>query len=620
MQLPGYLQSAVLEATQIAIVVTDSSGCILWLNRAYTQLSGQTYNEAVNQNINKLISDAQNPTASQKILETIQTGQAWQGNVVNQRKDGNSFIVEQTITPVKDDGGAIAFFVVFKQEVTHPKENEKHLSRQMDELTVLHTITQAGAEAVSIQALLEKTIRAVNERLYPNLDVGVGLVDEKSNSFQIYVNLLGKLHTLSLPIDQGISGQVLSTGNPIRLRDVRANPAFVAINQSVRSELCVPLKAGDHIFGVLNVESPQTDAFDENDEQILATLAGQLAIAIERMRLYQKLLRTTEKQSVMYRVSQEISIGLELESVYQSIHRAVKQLMPCEDFLIALLDEEHQEIQGVYMVELDIRLPEVRFSSSQGLCANVVSTGHSIKYDDFSTDHPDLRSMQIGKDRVRSGIFVPLKYKGKAIGVLSAQSYQTNAYTTEDEHILELLASQAAIAIENARLFSDIQELATHDPLTYVYNRRHFFKLANREVERAKRYHQPLSVILFDIDHFKRINDTYGHPTGDRVLQKIAQRCRAILRELDIIGRYGGDEFIILMPSTELTNAAIAAERVRQGVLQENIDAGNGPLTISLGVAAYNENCNSIDTLLAHADKALYSAKSSGRNRVKKFS
>jgi diguanylate cyclase (GGDEF)-like protein len=314
-----------------------------------------------------------------------------------------------------------------------------------------------------------------------------------------------------------------------------------------------------------------------------------------------------------------VSASLELEQVYQAIHRAVKQLMPCEDFLIALLDEERHEIHGVYMIEWDERLPSARFPASQGLSGNVIATGRSIKYDDFFVDHPELHSIQFGKDRTRSGIFVPLMLKGEAIGVLSAQSYQTYTYTDENEKVLDQLASQAAIAIENARLYAELQELAIHDPLTGVFNRRHFFKHAGEEIAKANRYHQPLSVILFDIDHFKRVNDTYGHPTGDRVLQLIAQRCRANLRDVDIICRYGGEEFIVLMPSTDMTNASVAAERLRRCVLQENIDTGDSPLTISLGVAAYDENCKDIDALLARADKALYAAKNSGRNRVKRF-
>ncbi|MBN2146261.1 MAG: diguanylate cyclase [Anaerolineales bacterium] len=619
MQLPGYLQSAILDAMAVAIVVTDSAGRILWVNRAFTQLTGYFSSEAIGQNMRLLKSDEQSPEFYQQMWETVQSGQVWQGEIINRRKDGSRYIEEQTVTPVNDDNGAIAYFVVVKQEITHRKEDEKRLRRQMDELTVFHGITQAGAEAVSIEALLERAMRAVKEHLYPDVDFGVGLVDEKSQSFLAYVNLLGKIQTLRIPLDQGIPAQVLASGKSIYLRDVKLDSTYVAVNQSIRSEVCAPLKAGDHIIGVLNAESPKVDAFDENDEQLLVTLAGQLAVSIERMRLYQNALRTTEKQEIMYRVSQEISASLELENVYQSIHRAVKELMPCEDFLIALLDEDRQEIHGVYMIELDNRLPTARFPASQGLSGNVIATGRSIKYDDFLTEHPELHSIQFGKDHTRSGIFVPLKFKGKPIGALSAQSYQTYTYTAEDEHILDLLASQAAIAIENARLFTEIQELATHDSLTGVFNRRHFFIRANEEVERANRYHQPLSVILFDVDHFKRVNDTYGHPTGDQVLQSIARRCRTSLRDVDIIGRYGGEEFIILMPSTDISNAAIVAERLRRGVLQEKFDTGNGPLTISLGVAAYDEGCKDIDVLLAHADKALYSAKNSGRNRVKVF-
>jgi diguanylate cyclase (GGDEF)-like protein/PAS domain S-box-containing protein len=619
MQLPGYLQFAILEAAAVAIVVTDADGCIVWVNPAFTQLTGYTYDEAVEQEMHILKSEIHESVFYQQIWDTIQSGQVWRGEIVNHRKNGSTYVEEQTITPVRDEKGSVAYFVVMKQEITDRKEDEKRLRRQMDELTVLHIIARAGTEATSIDSMVATAVQASSERLYPGVDFGIGLVDMQSHSLQAYATVRGKVQRLMFPLDQGIPGQVLSTGKLIRVEDVRNYPGYEELNPNIRSEVCIPLKTGDRTIGVVNVESPQVGAFDEKDEQLMVTLAGQLAVAIERMQLYQDAVQTADKQAVMYRVAQEISASLELEEVYQAIHRAVKQLMPCEDFLIALLDEERQEIHGVYMIENDDRLPTARFPSSQGLSGNVIATGKSIKYDDFFVDHPELHSIQFGKDRTRSGIFVPLKFKGKALGVLSAQSYQTYTYTSEDENVLDLLASQAAIAIENARLFTKVQALATHDALTGVLNRRHFFELANQEIERASRYKQPLSVILFDIDHFKRVNDTHGHPEGDRVLQSIAQRCRNNLRENDLICRYGGEEFIILMPSTDISNASIVAERLRRGVLQENIDTSDGPLTISLGLAAYDETCKDIDVLLAHADKALYLAKNSGRNRVKTY-
>jgi PAS domain S-box-containing protein len=397
MQLPGYLQFAILEAAAVAILVTDTDGCIVWVNRAFTQLTGHSYEEAVGQGMNMLKSDEHSPEFYQQMWETIQSGQVWRGEIVNRRKDGSSYIEDQTITPVEDENGTVAFFIVIKQEITHRKDVEKRLRRQMDELTVLHTIARAGTEAESIEAMLEQVIHAVSERLYPGIDFGIGLVDKKTHSFQAYVNLLGKVQTLLIPLDQGITGLVLSTGKPIRIQDVKTYPGYEELQPNIRSELCVPLKSGERIIGVLNAESPQVDTFDEKDEHLLVTLAGQLAVAIERMQLYQEAMRTAEQQAVMYRVAQEVSASLELEPVYQAIHRAVKQLMPCEDFLIALLDEERHEIHGVYMIEWDERLPSARFPASQGLSGNVIATGRSIKYDDLF-DHPELHSIQFGKD------------------------------------------------------------------------------------------------------------------------------------------------------------------------------------------------------------------------------
>ena len=186
--------------------------------------------------------------------------------------------------------------------------------------------------------------------------------------------------------------------------------------------------------------------------------------------------------------------------------------------------------------------------------------------------------------------------------------------------MLELLASHAAIALDNARLFSEVQQLATTDSLTGIFNRRHFFALARGEVERSRRYQYPLSLIMLDIDHFKQVNDTYGHATGDMILQQIAQRCRKNLRETDIFGRYGGEEFVVLLPLTDLENARLVAERLRLEAAEVGREANVEGVTISLGVAAMSGSGEDPESLLGKADQALYAAKQAGRNRVEVFS
>lgn len=159
-----------------------------------------------------------------------------------------------------------------------------------------------------------------------------------------------------------------------------------------------------------------------------------------------------------------------------------------------------------------------------------------------------------------------------------------------------------------------IERIARVDALTGAWNRRQFDEVVERELDRSKRYGHPLSLMLFDIDHFKKINDNNGHAEGDRVLRLVADDIRGILRKPDSLTRWGGEEFIVLMPNTGLSNATILAERIRTGLASHAID-GVGPVTVSIGVAEYVPS-DSCDQWVARADDAMYKAKHSGRNRV----
>jgi diguanylate cyclase (GGDEF)-like protein len=162
-----------------------------------------------------------------------------------------------------------------------------------------------------------------------------------------------------------------------------------------------------------------------------------------------------------------------------------------------------------------------------------------------------------------------------------------------------------------------LRDLATHDTLTGIYNRRYLEEVVRKEVDRAQRYARPLSIAMVDADHFKRINDTHGHQVGDEVLRAVSERCQKGLRSNDVLARYGGEEFVMVFPETSLGNARTVAERVRVAVGEVPITVGDRALavTVSIGLAALGQE-QDFSALLERADHALYAAKQSGRNRV----
>jgi diguanylate cyclase (GGDEF)-like protein/PAS domain S-box-containing protein len=211
---------------------------------------------------------------------------------------------------------------------------------------------------------------------------------------------------------------------------------------------------------------------------------------------------------------------------------------------------------------------------------------------------------------------LPLISNDKVVGVLYANDKHPRIYNDDDLQFLQTLAYRAANAISRVQQFSLVQQQATTDHVTGIHNRRQFFNLGDLEFRRARRFNRPLSAIMLDIDHFKKVNDQYGHATGDRVLNALAQFMKIHLREFDVLGRYGGEEFAIILPGADLNSARNVAYRLRQAVQDHTMVNGSVTVTISLGVAQLSEDTLDFQSLINKADMAMYDAKRAGRNRV----
>ena len=295
-------------------------------------------------------------------------------------------------------------------------------------------------------------------------------------------------------------------------------------------------------------------------------------------------------------------------------------------------------------------LDEPEEQISHTIFEEVIKNNKSLVIANASTD-PNYQSAEsVTELKLRSVMCVPLIARGKTLGAIYIEnSSEENLFTEECLKPLEYFAAQAAISIENAilndeletrveertaemarinallraeieerkRVEKQLHQLATTDPLTGALNRRHFFNLTAQEFDRSQRYDRQISIILIDVDHFKETNDKYGHVAGDQMLQTIADRFLENLRQMDLFGRYGGDEFVILLPETDLEQAKFAAERLHQIVTENSVDTSRGliPLRLSMGVASLN-NTDDMEKLLIKADQALYTAKEAGRNQI----
>jgi diguanylate cyclase (GGDEF)-like protein len=257
--------------------------------------------------------------------------------------------------------------------------------------------------------------------------------------------------------------------------------------------------------------------------------------------------------------------------------------------------------------------------SRQGIFLNnPMDIGHA-----FLTQWPETLAKGIIKlagvseqDRV---ICLPMMIADKLNGFLLMWG---NDLQSADLPAAMVFTSQVAIALENARLYIEVQKQAITDELTGLYNRRGLFEFGNREVERAHRFQRPLSALMLDIDHFKLVNDQYGHQAGDAVLETLAKRCRKNIRGIDIPGRYGGEEFLFLLVEDDIEEASQVAERLRTCFVNVPIttQAGDILITVSIGVAAASLETQDLAALIGRADEALYQAKKAGRNCVRVYS
>ena len=318
-----------------------------------------------------------------------------------------------------------------------------------------------------------------------------------------------------------------------------------------------------------------------------------------------------------------INSSLDLDEVLDRILDNVDKVVPHDSANIALVDDQNVarfvKVKGYEnFTSRELVLSVEQHVEDLPNFNKMAESGKPILIADTWTDTDWVKDIP-GSGWIRSYIGAPIKRKEKLLGFINLEAAKPNFFKTKYLGRLQALSDQAAIAIENAQLFEEMEKLAITDSLTGLYNRRYFFAFAENEIERSKRYKKHLSIIMMDIDHFKKINDSFGHLIGDQVLKEIADICLAILRKVDVMCRYGGEEFVVLLPETEVADAAHAAERMCTAIssLRLKTEKGDVSVSVSIGVAEMEKSRLSFEKLLAAADTALYSAKDTGRNRVR---
>jgi diguanylate cyclase (GGDEF)-like protein len=514
--------------------------------------------------------------------------------------------------------------------------------KQVKQLTALHAISLIAIDVDNEDELIVRVTDIIGRNLFPD-NFGILLLDEQSEILHAHPSYrffsAQERHMMDVPIDQGITGKVARTGKAERIGNVRRVKEYIDIDDRTISELCVPIKFKERILGVINAESTKRDAFTEDDERLLITLAGQIATAIEQIRKAQaerkwldQLAHSNDLIYALAQITTHIEKAFSIDDIIRNLGVELNRInLTC---IMAVYDKERAlftvnytslDPKSLEIVEVGLGYPLIRYTFSRDrlklenilypmALSNVEDEIQMLFAQTRRQGVSDILK-QIGVDAGTEPLRLPLVFEESLLGILWVWG---KGLTRADMPIMSIFAKQIGVSLERARLFQEVQSLALTDPLTGLQNRRSLFELGRVEFSRMQRMERPFCCMMLDLDHFKQINDQYGHMVGDQVLQEFARRCSSSVREVDLVGRYGGEELIILLPETDRPTSMQVAERLRSTIAATPIRIFDKEISVtaSIGVASQDENTTDLETLIARADQAMYIAKHKGRNRV----
>jgi len=353
--------------------------------------------------------------------------------------------------------------------------------------------------------------------------------------------------------------------------------------------------------------------------------------ATEKRRLYienRRLLEDFHRQATLLEVINEISRAitstLDFNTLLEILARETKKIISYDCLCVFLFGNNGAEARQIHMHPSGKHLcpdrPLCGFASDDPGSPAAVRRRVS---NDLQAETLSEKEIELVKAGFRSRVVLPLIVHGRTIGSLQLASKLPNAFPLPLLAALDKLIDQIAAAIDHARLYQTAQAEAITDPLTHLYNRRQFFEALNNEIQRARRYPSAFSLLILDLDHFKAYNDRFGHIAGDQALVAVASILRRTCRATDVGARYGGDEFAVLLPRTDIKAATVFAKRLRDNVEKARIRSrshrGAQIITVSVGVASFTSEIDNSDELISRADKALYEAKRRGRNSIRVY-
>ncbi len=406
-----------------------------------------------------------------------------------------------------------------------------------------------------------------------------------------------------------------------------ASLGYYTGDEPIQSVLAVPLSQGDRVAGVLVLDSLEPGAFPEELQNTLGRFTPFFGTIIENIRVSLEVDIRAKNFAALHEMSSVLSSSLEIDKVLDQLTSQIRSVVPFDFCAFLLYDEVTGDAIITMLQGYGHKFIGSRFPLAQSAILSHMLTqwqdrrSAKIHYD------PDLgeRGREIGlfpvkelQNPIKSLFGRPLVARDKFIGAALLSSLRADAFTEYHRNFMDTLLNQVSMVVDNSMLHKSIRDMARTDGLTGLLNHRTFMEKLSEECKRLSREPRPFSILLVDIDFFKKVNDTYGHPVGDVALTRVAGVLKEVVRGSDFVARYGGEEFAVGMVDTDSQGAQQTAERVRNLMEKTTITAGKNEfhVTLSIGVASYPFDTKKAEELVGLSDEALYAAKRSGRNRV----
>lgn len=408
---------------------------------------------------------------------------------------------------------------------------------------------------------------------------------------------------------KGSESTVIRTGEAVRIDDRLEKRSLMLLGETqeevMRSAIAAPLRWKGKVMGAISTQSYRPAAYTDADVELFQAVADMAAVAIENARHVGALERRTAEARRVEEIGRAMASSLDSREVVAKVIEAAVSLLPADNAAVWMF--ENGPTARVKASGGEHPLPEgLEWDLSGRLYDQLVEDRSATRIDDFESSPlvPDHLRSRLGTG---SALACPLMVSSSVVGVLTAGSRHPEAFGEEDGQTLQRLASQASVALENARLHQSLQSLSLTDPLTGLPNRRHLSVHLEHELAAAQRGRELLAVI-FDLDNFKGYNDTQGHLAGDEALKAFAKILSAENRAMNLVARYGGDEFVSILSDTGVEGGDLYAQRIRRRMSADPL-LGPAGISAACGIAAYHGGMKRGEDLIEAADADLYSKK-----------